>query len=166
MGGKPVHTHPPPARSFHSRVGKETNRKCCHFPTLSSLLPFMHHLGKLSIVLGYSFFLTQREIKRTRDSMWGVRSSFSHTDCLSVDRFFLLFTQGIVPLFPIADCVMCRGFIVEKGLLFSHVCLLCLDDVMSYYLIIEPWLLSSLIACSYEHLCGVGCVFLHTLEQL
>ena len=63
-------------------------------------------------------------------------------------------------------CVMCRGFIVEKGPLFSHVCWLCLDGVMSCYLIVEPWMLSSLIGGCCEHLCGVGFVFLHALELL
>ena len=102
----------------------------------------------------------------THDSMWGGRSSFSHTDCWSVDRFFLLFTQGIVPLFPIANCVICHGFIVEKGPLFSHTCWLCLDGVMSCYFIVEPWLLSSMIGGYCEHLFGVGCVFLHASELL
>ena len=126
--------------------------------------PLHASFGKTIHRFSLFIFLMQRVIKSSHDSMWGVHSSFSHTDFHSVNRFFLLFTQGIVPLFPIADCVMCRGFIVEKGPLFSRVCWLCLDSVMSCYLIVEPWLLSSLISGYCEHLCGVGCVFLHAWE--
>ena len=73
---------------------------------------------------------------------------------------------GGLALSLFADFVMCCGFIVEKGLLFSHICWLCLDSVMSCYLIVELGLLSSLISGCCEHLCGVGCVFLHALELL
>ena len=53
--------------------------------------------------------------------------------------------RGGLALSLFADCVMFHGFIVEKGPLFFHVCWLCLDGVMSCYLIVELWMLSSLI---------------------
>ena len=76
------------------------------------------------------------------------------------------YQHGGLALSLFADYVLCCGFIVGKGSLFSHVCWLCLDGVMSCYLIVQPRLLSSLIGGYCENLCGVGCVLLHALELL